>query len=366
MSEGKGAKEPTSVPPSFIPSSGRKNHAVHGFLPLAKRTEPASEFRTGETFRPCIIRKTGQTHGASFFLGSAKLPACGTGNERDKKKPFIISGVLRSRTYPHGQSNAAVPGSSSVSTALRSVPSSPATASVPKRRPRVGRIVLSIFLVLILALGIGVFSAWNWVDDQLNKQTWLTSKADTAGESWLILGSDEREGTIGDAGDVEGFRTDTILVLTKPKTGSSSLISIPRDSLVEIDGSYMKINAVAQLYSRKQLVNEVEDITGQKINHVAMVRFGGLVKVVDALGGVDLCYDQNVNDPYSGMNWTAGCHTVDGNTALAFSRMRYADVQGDFGRAARQRQVINAIVKKGASNRRSRISTRPKRSPQRR
>ena len=49
------------------------------------------------------------------------------------------------------------------------------------------------------------------------------------------------------------------------------------------------------------------------------------------------------------MNWTAGCHTVDGNTALAFSRMRYADVQGDFGRAARQRQVINAIVKKGAS-----------------
>lgn len=87
-----------------------KNHAVHGFLPLAKRTEPASEFRTGETFRPCIIRKTGQTHGASFFLGSAKLPACGTGNERDKKKPFIISGVLRSRTYPHGQSNAAVPG----------------------------------------------------------------------------------------------------------------------------------------------------------------------------------------------------------------------------------------------------------------
>lgn len=50
MSEGKGAKEPTSVPPSFIPSSGRKNHAVHGFLPLAKRTEPASEFRTGETF----------------------------------------------------------------------------------------------------------------------------------------------------------------------------------------------------------------------------------------------------------------------------------------------------------------------------
>ena len=97
------------------------------------------------------------------------------------------------------------------------------------------------------------------------------------------------------------------------------------------------------------MVNEVEDITGQKINHVALIQFGGLVKVVDALGGVELCYDQDVDDPYSSLNWTAGCHTADGNTALAFSRMRYADAQGDFGRAARQRQVINAIVKKAAS-----------------
>ena len=80
----------------------------------------------------------------------------------------------------------------------------------------------------------------------------------------------------------------------------------------------MKINAVAQLYNGKQLVNEVEDITGQKINHVAMVQFGGLVKVVDALGGVELCYDQDVSDPYSQLNWTAGCHTADGTTALAF------------------------------------------------
>ena len=151
-----------------------------------------------------------------------------------------------------------------------------------------GRVILAFFLAVILALGLSIFSAWNWVDGQLNKQSWLTNKADTAGESWLILGSDEREGTVGDAGDVTGFRTDTILVLTKPKSGPSSLISIPRDSLVEIDQSYMKINAVAQLYNGKQLVNEVEDITGQKINHVAMVQFGGLVKVVDALGGATI------------------------------------------------------------------------------
>ena len=295
MSEGKGAKEPTSVPPSFIPSSGRK------------KTMPSTDSSRSQSApsQPASFAPAKRTARPSSSVPQSFQPAARATSEtrRNPSSSPVSFAPEHTRTANPTQQ---FRGSSSVSTALRSVPSSPATASVPKRRPRVGRIVLSIFLVLILALGIGVFSAWNWVDDQLNKQTWLTSKADTAGESWLILGSDEREGTIGDAGDVEGFRTDTILVLTKTKTG-------------------------------------------QKINHVAMVRFGGLVKVVDALGGVDLCYDQNVNDPYSGMNWTAGCHTVDGNTALAFSRMRYADVQGDFGRAARQRQVINAIVKKGAS-----------------
>lgn len=71
--------------------------------------------------------------------------------------------------------------------------------------------------------------------------------------------------------------------------------------------------------------------------------------MVDALGGVDLCYDQTVNDALSNLNWTAGCHTADGATALAFSRMRYSDPKGDFGRAERQRQVIGAIAKKAMS-----------------
>lgn len=313
MSEGKGAKEPTSVPPSFIPSSGRKK-PCRPRIPPARKAHRASQrvsHRRNVPDHASSVKPAKRTARPSSSVPQSFQPAARATSEtrRNPSSSPVSFAPEHTRTANPTQQ---FRGSSSVSTALRSVPSSPATASVPKEDLASDVSSFPIFLVLILALGIGVFSAWNWVDDQLNKQTWLTSKADTAGESWLILGSDEREGTIGDAGDVEGFRTDTILVLTKPKTGSSSLISIPRDSLVEIDGSYMKINAVAQLYSRKQLVNEVEDITGQKINHVAMVRFGGLVKVVDALGGVDLCYDQNVNDPYSGMNWTAGCHTVDG------------------------------------------------------
>ncbi|KFJ00994.1 transcriptional regulator [Bifidobacterium stellenboschense] len=218
-------------------------------------------------------------------------------------------------------------------------------------RHRAPHIILGTIAVLLVALVLAVFGAWHWVGSRLNKEDgWLTSMADTSAETWLILGSDERDGTAGgSADDTPGFRTDTILVLTKPKNGPNSLISIPRDSLTQVDGTYMKINAVAQLNGNRALVSTVEQITGQKIDHIAKIKFGGLTTVVDAVGGVKLCYDETVQDPYSGLNWQAGCHVADGTTALAFSRMRYADANGDFGRAQRQRQVISAIVSKVSS-----------------
>lgn len=211
--------------------------------------------------------------------------------------------------------------------------------------------VLTALLVIVLVIVLALFGCWNWANSQLDKTDWLTDKADTNGTSWLVLGSDERDdsGVGGSADDTPGFRTDTMLVLTKPTHGSSSLISIPRDSLVKVNGTSMKINAVAETQSKKTLTGEVEDITGQKIDHVAEIKFNGLTKVVDALGGVNLCYDSTVNDWRSGMNWQAGCHTADGATALAFSRMRYSDPKGDFGRAERQRQVIGAIMSKASS-----------------
>lgn len=214
------------------------------------------------------------------------------------------------------------------------------------------RITLCALALLIAALLIAVFGAWNWVDGKLNKTDWLTSAANTPASTWLILGSDERDGSTnyGGVDEISGFRTDTILVLTKPKSGPSSLVSIPRDSLMNVNDQYMKINSVAELVDKQALVGEVEQLTGQKIDHVAQIKFGGLQQVVDALGGIELCYDEDVQDVYSGLNWKAGCHTADGATALSFSRMRYADARGDFGRNERQRQVISAVVKKASSS----------------
>ncbi len=214
-----------------------------------------------------------------------------------------------------------------------------------KRHP--ARFIFTILTLLIVAVLVFAWTQINWINSGLNHENMLTTKADTPAKTWLLIGSDERDGSVGGTKDeVPGFRTDTLLVLTKPQNGNSSLISIPRDSYVTIDGTDMKINAVAETYGYQRLVSTVEDITGMKIDHVVRVGFSGVKDIVDAIGGVDLCLDYDVNDAYSGLTWTAGCHTADGTTALAFARMRYSDPKGDIGRAERQRQVISAIMKK--------------------
>lgn len=220
-----------------------------------------------------------------------------------------------------------------------------------RRRHSARRIIALVLVALLAASIVFVSSQVMWINHSLNHQDMLSGSANTSGSTWLILGSDQRDGTVGGTQEeVPGFRNDTILVLTKPSSGPSSLISIPRDSYVTVDGQDMKINSVAENYGYPQLVKTVEGMTGVTVDHVALIGFSGVMGIVDALGGVDLCLDYDVNDAYSGLQWTAGCHTADGTTALAFARMRYSDPQGDIGRAERQRQVISAIMTKVATD----------------
>lgn len=205
-------------------------------------------------------------------------------------------------------------------------------------------LLLSILLIVAAILG---FNAYHFVESNMKKTAWTTNTPDTQEKTWLILGSDQREGA--EAKEITGFRMDTILVLTKPVNGRSSLISIPRDSLVSVNNRRMKINSVAQVFGKPALTKVVESITGHHIDHVAEIRFEGLTRVVDSMDGVELCYNRTVKDRFSGLDWKAGCHHSNGATALAFARMRHGDPESDFGRAKRQRMVISAIIKKASS-----------------
>ncbi len=190
---------------------------------------------------------------------------------------------------------------------------------------------------------LGAF--WLWVDASINHVDALSGAANTPGDTYLIVGSDSREGWADDG--TVGARTDTIMLLHRPVSGPVALISIPRDSYVEIPGhDKNKINAAFAFGGPQLLVQTVEGLTGLTIDHYIEVGFLGVSNVVDALGGVELCYDKDVNDPRSTLVWAAGCHRADGATALAFARMRYADPLGDIGRTQRQQQLVSAVVDK--------------------
>ena len=207
------------------------------------------------------------------------------------------------------------------------------------------RVVTAILAILALAAVLAYF----WVEQRITHVDALSGAANTPGQTYLIVGSDSREGWMDDG--TEGARTDTIMVVHQPEQGPAALISIPRDSYVDIPGhDPNKINAAFAFGGPQLLVQTVEQLTGLTIDRYLEVGFLGVENVVNGLGGVELCYDSDVNDPYSALVWQAGCHQADGATALAFSRMRYADVKlGDIGRTQRQQQLVAAVAKKTLS-----------------
>ncbi|GAA4720605.1 hypothetical protein GCM10023216_06970 [Isoptericola chiayiensis] len=211
------------------------------------------------------------------------------------------------------------------------------------RKGRVAALVLALLLVLLLAWPVGLLI---WANGKIQHTEALSGAEGTSGTTYLLAGSDAR-GSGGIDDGTAGARTDTIMVLHQPRSGPTALISIPRDTYAEIPGEgASKINSAYAWGGPPLLVESVEQLTGLTVDHYAEIGFGSLQEIVDAVGGVELCLDYDVDDKRSELVWEAGCHQADGATALAFSRMRYSDPKGDIGRAERQRQVIAATADK--------------------
>ena len=158
----------------------------------------------------------------------------------------------------------------------------------------------------------------------------------------LALGSDAREGeTVS--------RSDTmILVRVDPLGGKITMLSIPRDTMVEIDGhGTQKINAAYAFGGVAGAVREVHELTGAPISQAAVIRFDGVESLVDYLGGITVDVPVPVYDPeYTGLIMDAGQQQMDGHTALLFSRVRHGFDLGDYQRQKDQRILIEAIMHK--------------------
>lgn len=229
----------------------------------------------------------------------------------------------------------------------------PPAPSKRRRRPlRWVKYLLVLWLVFLIAVP---FWAWTKVD-KVAFAPEGDRPAEQDGTTYLIVGSDSREGLTEEegedlstgAGDV-GQRTDTIMLL-HTGSGPNLLMSIPRDSIVEVPGhGTTKINASYAYGGAPLLVETVELNTGIRIDDYVEIGFAGFVDMVDAVGGIEVCPTFDIDDRDSHLKLDEGCQTVDGVTALGYVRMRKQDPRGDLGRMERQREVIAAIMKGVAS-----------------
>ena len=213
-------------------------------------------------------------------------------------------------------------------------------------------VTLLILLSWVLVIGVGAAVGYAWwasgyVTDNLRtiEVRPETRIADTPGTVWLLTGTDGRDPDQADLEGVFGARTDTIMLLHIAEDGYPTLLSVPRDLLVDIPGyGPNKINAAFAWGDADLLVETIEQNTGLHIDHYAEIGMRGIVDLTDAVDGVRVCIDFDVDESLSGLTMTAGCHDVDGTTALQFVRMRYADPRGDIGRIERQQQFIGALM----------------------
>lgn len=166
--------------------------------------------------------------------------------------------------------------------------------------------------------------------------------------SILLMGTDT--GALGR--DYRG-RTDSMMVITlNPRTEKTSVTSIPRDTAVNIPGyksdSPAKINAAYAYGQVGTSIKTVQKLLNIPIDFYALINLGGLKKVVNKVGGIDIVPSQSFK--WLGYSFEKGKKVhMNGARALAYAGMRYSDPNGDYGRQTRQREVLMAIVHKSGS-----------------
>lgn len=213
-----------------------------------------------------------------------------------------------------------------------------------------------IFLVLLVVAGVFVWKVYSDVTSttdeiyhEVDKDELRTDPVEVGNKepfSILLLGVDT-----GDLGRTEQGRSDTMMVMTvNPNTNQTSIVSIPRDTYTEIigRGSMDKINHAYAFGGVSMSVNTVQNLLSIPIDYYVEVNMQGVKDIVDALDGVQVTPDLSFS--YDGYSFAEGqTTTLNGDAALAYSRMRYDDPNGDYGRQARQRQIIVAAMSKVAS-----------------
>lgn len=268
----------------------------------------------------------------------------------------------------------------------------PAGPSARQLGPTPVKVIIAVLSAIVLLIsGLGYLSVGRLGNDlasagnlSLGGGQGMKGRAADGATDILLVGSDSRtdaQGTPLSREELDRLRagvddgeenTDTIMVIRVPNDGSSATaVSIPRDTYVHDDDfGNLKVNGVfanhkvskreelkargitdeerieaeATDAGRQGLIGAVSDLTGVEVDHYAEVGLFGFVLLTDAVGGVDVCLNNDVKDHLSGADFRAGVQTLDGAQALAFVRQRHGLPRGDLDRIVRQQAFMASLV----------------------
>ena len=176
----------------------------------------------------------------------------------------------------------------------------------------------------------------------------------------LLLGSDSRDpdsqqtiaDSLADGSWTPGmFNSDTMMVVhISADRKTIYVVSIPRDDYVPIYDSEgvrhdrNKINSAFSAYGPFGSWRTVENLSGLRLDHMAIIDFAGFRDLTEAIGGVDVYVPETVYDSSQDQTWTEGWHHIEGDLALKYVRMRHGLTNGDFDRVARQQNFLRAVM----------------------
>ncbi|WP_240665893.1 LCP family protein [Agromyces sp. LHK192] len=240
----------------------------------------------------------------------------------------------------------------------------------------VAKVVASITaVVLVSGASVAAYAAWDLASTvkptvKLESEKILEGVPDIGaidgGVNLLIIGSDSRQGqgdAYGDPDEETAVLNDVTMLLHISQDHSHvEVVSFPRDMLVSVPGtctdpddpsdtlssmSSTKINSVLSYGGMDCVVKTVEELLGISIPLAGIVQFNGVAGLSEAVGGVDVCVAEPIEDEYTGTFLDAGTHSLSGMAALQFLRTRHGVGDGsDLGRISNQQVFLSALARK--------------------
>ena len=226
-----------------------------------------------------------------------------------------------------------------------------------KRKKIIIRTILIIFLILIILLGFWYTQLHTQLKKTaaktytpINRSTIPSNEPETLEEPFtvLVMGIEDYMDDVA--------RTDVLIFnVVNPKSKEIAMVTIPRDAYVYLEsrGLKDKINHAYVFGGLEDTLKTVYNLMEIPIDYYVSTNFNGFTDLVDAVDSVDVnipfTFEAKMVDPSEWKTFEEGPAHLNGREALAYVRMRKTDPEGDFGRSKRQKEVIQAVVKKAVS-----------------